>query len=233
MNLHPHTLHTPHAGLPRRKRIAFAIAQPQYADGLRAMVAGEVDMEVVAQATDEATLLRRLEATPADVLVLADPLGSAPIAEVVQRLAQRHPRLAVLVLVEDSPLPTLHSLVQAGAHGLVSLEAGRSELIAALRALYRGQRYVGLSVQQVLFSLLSRPMGAALTYPAQPVHSRLTQREVDILCLLAEGLTSTQIADRLCLSPRTVDTHRKNMLRKTSTNNVAGLIRYGITYGLL
>lgn len=234
MALYPHTLQTPQTGLPRRKRILIADPQPQFMDGLRAMVTGEVDMEVVAHATDEAALVRKLDAQPADVLVISATLGGATAPEMLERLVKRYPRLPILVLVEDQTLPDLQRLARAGAHGLVQQEASRSELISALRALHRGQRFFGLSVQQELFTLLRNPHDAAAhAAPAQPAASRLTDREVDILELLAEGLTSTQIASRLCLSPRTVDTHRKNMLRKTGTNNVAGLIRYGLTYGIL
>jgi DNA-binding NarL/FixJ family response regulator len=221
--------------LSRSRTLFLADTQTPFLEGLQALFESEPNLKVVGMAQQSDMLESQLTLHQPQLLVLTDALVGNHTYALIQRLAGRFPHLRLLVLVEEPNLFATQTLVQAGAHGVLEADAHRSEFLAAARALFRGEYYFGVAVQQSLYTLLRNGPARAVPQPQgqQQSDGRLTEREVGILHLLAEGCTSGEIAERLRLSPRTVDTHRKNMLRKTGVPNAAGLIQYGVRHGLL
>ena len=218
---------------PQARQVVLAEVQPLYADGLRTFIQAEGDMKISRTARKLAQLKQALAGETPNLLLLGEGLTKQPadLPALVRQLREEQPELPIGVLLEQTEGPLLVSLIKAGVTAVVDKDAPRSELLRACRTALRGERYFGNSQQQLLFELVNTNRASAGCEAAR--ESCLTAREVDVLHLLAEGLTSNEIATRLQLSPRTVDTHRKNMLKKTGASNAAGLMKYGLQTGIL
>ena len=198
-------------------------------EGLRLMLAQESGFTVVGEAANGQLLLDQLPTTPADVVLLdlhMPVLGGLATAE---RLRAEYPGLRILMLsMVEEPLSIQHALA-AGAHGYLLKNAVKEEVIMGLRTVLAGRPYLSAEIGLALLARMTSPAPAA----APSASITLTRREQEILQLVAEGLTTAQIADQLFTSKRTVETHRQNILEKTGCKNTAALISYASTQGLL
>jgi len=231
-------------------------------EGLHMLLAQEPGFEVVGEAANGQELLERLPAVPTDVVLLDMNMPVLGGVATAQRLRADHPQTRVLMLsMVDNPRHVSQAL-RAGADGYILKNADRGELVVAIQTVVGGKRFlcseVGLSLLDTMLSVelpaavpdaaVSVPESAAVRTPGSGVGSgigsetarapasgaaSLTRRELEIVRLVAEGLTTQQIADQLFTSKRTVETHRQNLLEKTGTNNTAALIRYAMTQGYL
>ena len=138
-------------------------------------------------------------------------------------LKSHYPKVRVLALTVHREFAFIQGMLKAGVDGYLLKDAGKEELLHAIEVLQKGEPYYDPSVLgQVMNSLR----------PGSPP-SDLSEREIEIVQLIADQLTSKQIAKKLNLSPLTVETHRKNILKKTGTNNVVGLVRYAYKNNLV
>lgn len=190
-------------------RVVIADDHPVFRRGLAGVLAEEADITVVGEASDgdEAVEVSR-EARP-DVVLMDLNMGDRNGVEATRRLAEEVPEAAVLVLTMFDEDQWVHAALRAGAHGyLVKGSAGES-IVGAVRAVARGDAVLGGAVaRRVLGVLADRPGHRTGPFPA------LTGREVEILGLVAAGLSNSQIARRLTLSDKTVRNHLSNILTK-------------------
>lgn len=193
--------------------------------GVKALFACEDDIEVVAEASSMQGALDAVEAHGPDVLLLDLTLGRDDGVEVLRSLRARGASTRVLVLSMHGGDEYLRPALSAGAAGYVVKGAGLDDLVVAVRAVASGDRYVDPSVAPALASPVDR--GAPTGVDA------LTPREREVLCRVAEGQTNRQIADALSLSPKTVDAHRTNLMRKLGAHDAQTLTRIAIRHGLL
>lgn len=197
-------------------------------EGLRLMLAKEPDFTVVGEAANGQLLLDQLPITPADVVLLdlhMPVLGGLATAE---RLHAEYPNLRILMLsMVEEPL-SIQQALAAGAHGYLLKNAVKEEVLMGLRTVLAGRPYLSAEIGLALLARITSPAPAAATASVT-----LTRREQEILQLVAEGLTTVQIADQLFTSKRTVETHRQNILEKTGCKNTAALISYASAQGLL
>ena len=207
-------------------------------NGLRALLAAEADLEVVGEASHGQELLDCLPTTPADVVLLDLAMPVLDGLATTTRLRTEYPALRVLVLTMVAEPQRIGELFAAGAQGYLLKSTGQIELLAAVRAVAAGGLYLcselGLSL---LHQLLAPPPAAhgptAVALANSQRARRLTTRELEVLQLLAVGLTTNEIAAKLFTSKRTVETHRQHILEKTQTKNTAALIHRAVTEGLL
>lgn len=195
--------------------------------GLRALLNAEPDLQVVGEAANGREALKLVAELTPDILVLdinmPDPGGLA----VLQQLGATTPATRVLILTfyEDEAL--LRQAIQAGACGYITKRAIESELIDAVRAVWRGELYIHPSMTRALLA----------PSPAVPADSnlveQLTPREIDVLRYIAQGYTNRQIADELCISVRTVESHRANLTAKLGLRGRVELVRYAREHGLI
>jgi DNA-binding NarL/FixJ family response regulator len=188
----------------------------------------EAGYEVVGTAGDGAQALRVAAATRPEVIVLDLHLPDMSGAEVTRRLLTASPEVRVLMLSASGERQDVLDAVTAGASGYVLKSAQLAELVAAVRATAAGQAVftpglAGLVLGE--YRRLSAPAGKVVA----PV---LTDREAEILRLVAKGLTYPQIAQRLTLSTRTVQNHVQNTLSKLQLHNKAQLVRYALEQGV-
>lgn len=190
--------------------------------GLRLLLQGEPDMHVVGEAGDADAALRMAGTRRPDVLVLDLNMPGTPSLDALPQLLDEGTRIVVLTMQNDPAFA--RQALQAGASGFVLKESASEELVAAIRAAAEGRTY------------LNPEMGARLAAAPQEqprTPGDLTERETEVLRLLALGHTNSEIADQLYLSVRTVETHRAAIQRKLSLSTRAELVRYALDHGLV
>lgn len=189
---------------------------------LRLLLDEESDIEVIAEADDLATVMRRVDQHRPQAVALDLGLLDGSSSEVIRQLHERAPEMRiVIVTMEENPL-FARRVLDAGAIGFVSKELADEELPEAIRRAANGEQYVS--------PRLSLPLGDVHRAVAE---EKLTVREVEVLRLIALGYTSVEIAQRLGLSPRTVETHRARIHRKLDLTSRAELVAYALRRGLL
>lgn len=197
-------------------------------DGLRALLAEEPGLQLVGEAADGQQLLDQLPTIPTDVVLLDLNMPVLDGLATTHRLQAEFPQVRVLILSMVEHPHSIGQVLGAGAQGYVLKNASKSEIVVAIQTVSAGKRFLCSEIGLALLDTVLRT-----DTPAAPAATRLTRREHEIVRLVAEGLTTQQIADQLFTSKRTVETHRQNLLEKTSTKNTAALIKYAVGEGWL
>jgi two-component system response regulator NreC len=191
--------------------------------GLRLLLEREPDLDPVGEAGTAEEALRSLPRLTPDVVVIDVEMPGMGGIEGVARIAERVPEARLLVLSMHDSARDVRRAFDAGAHGYLPKAAADEDLVRAIRAVSSGERYVHPS------------LGAALAAPAAPTGplDDLTAREREVLRLLAFGHTNQEIADRLVVSVRTIESHRAHVMAKLRVTTRAGLVKEALRAGLL
>ncbi|MEW5873803.1 MAG: response regulator transcription factor [Candidatus Zixiibacteriota bacterium] len=206
-----------------RIRIILADDHRLFRAGLRALLEGQPGFEVVGEAIDGHETLKRIATTPADVLLLDISMPALNGIETLRRLAAEHNAVKVIVLSMHSDRYFIAGAFQAGARGYVLKDSAIQELVTGIRIVSKGGVYLSSAIAGVLVSDY-----LALAASASDPDHELSGREREVLQMIAEGKTTKEVASRLCLSVKTVETHRKHMMDKLDIHSVAELTRYAI-----
>ncbi len=205
-------------------RIVLADDHQIVRQGLRAMLGTESDLQLVGETADGLETVRTVARLEPDVLVLDLMMPGLGGLEVVRQLAKRAPRTKIVILSMHSNEAYVLESLSAGAVGYVLKESSAEELVKAIRTVAAGGRYFSPPLSEPALGTYARKAKGA---PLDP-YDTLTAREREVLQLTAEGLTGTEISARLFISPRTVESHRANLLRKLGLRNQKELIRYSV-----
>jgi DNA-binding NarL/FixJ family response regulator len=197
--------------------------------GLRALFEQQDELRVVGEAESGEQLLAQLPATPCDVVLLDLHMPGLDGVATARRLHAEFPDVRVLVLSMNDHALSIGRAMEAGARGYVLKNASHDEIVVGVRAVAAGKRFLCSELGLVM---LGKVLAGEPEAAPQPT-SGLTAREMEILRLVADGLTNAQIADQLFTSPRTVETHRQNLLAKTGAKNTAALVRAAASKGWL
>jgi two-component system, NarL family, response regulator NreC len=197
--------------------------------GLRLLLEAQRDLKLVGEAGNGIEALDLVERMKPAVLVADLMMPGLGGADVTREVARRwsHTRVVILSMHDDDAY--VRQALQLGAAGYVLKDASAAELIDAIRAAAAGRRYLSPSLEERQHEILLKQIPAAVLDP----YETLTNRERQMLHLSAEGLSAAQIAEQLFLSPRTVETHRANLMRKLGVRSQAELIRYALLRGIL
>lgn len=194
--------------------------------GLRRILDAEEGVTVVGEVEDGAAALRALERAPADVLVLDLAMPGVDGFGVLQRAKGAQPSIRILVLTMHADPAYVARAVREGADGYLLKDSAVKDLVAGVRAVHGGRQYFTPRIQHELAEFLrAKPV-------TSPLES-LTDREREVLKLVAEGLATKEIAGRLDISARTVETHRANLMRKLDLRSIARLVQFAIREGLV
>jgi len=209
---------------PPRIRLLLADDHTLFRHGLKRLLEAEDDIEVVGEAHDGAEAVRKAAALRPDLAVLDIGMPGLLAFEAARQIRHERPRTRVLFLSMYEDEDYVVQANQAGAAGYVLKDTPASELVAAIRAIHQGGRYLS---PRVVSTLLARP---ARPEPARrPPHlESLTRRERETMKLLAEGMSVKAIAAQLGLSIKTVDTHKLNLMRKLGVHNKAQLVQCAV-----
>ena len=209
-------------------RVLIADDHTLVRESLVGLLQGDAGIMVVAQAADGVETVEKALATRPDVVITDLSMPRLGGLEVVRRLREALPDTKVLVLTMHKEDEYVLQAVRAGASGYLVKDSAASELLAAVRSLHAGRGYFGPQAAMTLAEQLQHPE-RALDDP----YGRLTTREREVFHLLAEGLTTKEIARRLDISVKTAENHRGRVLDKLGTRNTAELVRYALRKGLL
>ena len=218
-------------------RVLIADDQPVVRDGL-AMLLGLIDdVEIVATAADGLEAVERASAGRPDVVLMDLRMPELDGAEATRRILASNPETRVLVLTTYADDKSLFPALQAGAHGYLTKDATAEDIEDALRAVVAGQTHLDPAIQQRLVSAVvdqATPMspGDPGAEPSTDPPDELTPREVEVLKLIAAGLSNREIADQLFLSGATVKTHINRIFYKTGARDRAQAVRYAYEHGL-
>jgi two-component system, NarL family, response regulator NreC len=197
--------------------------------GLRMLINTQPDMIVVAEAGDGLAAVHQATETKPDVVVMDITMPAMGGIQAIEQIRQALPQTQILVLTMHDDTAYLRSALAAGASGYVVKKSADSELISAITAVHRGQMFVDLASSSgaIQYALLKEP-----SRPGDP-KSLLSQREKAVLTLVSEGYTNQQVADRLCLSVKTIETYRMRLAEKLGLRTRADLTRYALEIGLI
>jgi len=199
-------------------------------EGIRALLELQNDIDVVGEASDGREAVQKVQALTPDVVVMDISMPSMGGIEATRQIVKENPSARVVILSRHDNLSYARFLLQAGASGYVPKKAVSAELAAAIRAVYAGEVFLHPSIAK---AIAQDYLQLVQSEHKTDAYERLTEREKEILQLLAEGYSSRQIAERLYLTVKTVLNHRKNIMEKLGVDNAAQLIKYAIKIGLV
>ncbi len=181
-------------------------------EGIRSLLLNNPDIELIGHAMSAGSCMAFLQKTLPDVILMDINLPDRSGIELCVEVSRKYPEVRIIGLSTFSQQSMVEKMMESGALGYVLKNGTREELIDGISACMRGEKYLSGEISR------SIQKNAAL----RPV---LTRREKEVLCLIAEGLTNSEVAEKLFVSTATVDTHRKNLLSKFDARNTASLIR--------
>jgi DNA-binding NarL/FixJ family response regulator len=199
-------------------------------EGLRVMLGNQPDMEVVGTAANGREAVRLVDEHEPDIVVIDISMPELNGIEAISQMLPRHPRIKVIVLSIHETKPYVYRTLKAGAKGYLIKETAGLEVVDAVRAVYRGERYLSQRISDLLTDVAFRKL--EMPMEVSPLE-RLSSREREILQLVAEGKTSQEIAERLSISPKTVDTYRSRLMHKIGVEDMAGLVKFAIQHGVI
>jgi len=211
-------------------RILIADDHAVFRSGLKALLEKEADLKVVGETGDGFATIEAVAAEDVDVLLLDITMPKLPGPKVAEAVLRERPQLAIVVLTMHEDEYYMQELFKIGARAFVLKKSTGTDLLQAIRAAHRGEQYVDPALtSHVISSYLGRPARGK----AQGRLDLLTPREQEVSTLLAYGHTNAEIAQKLCISARTVETHRTNLMAKLDLKSRAELVRFAIDNGLV
>ena len=198
-------------------------------DGVHAVLEENEDIEIIGKATTGKQAVQMSREQQPDILVMDITMPDISGIEAARHITTEHPAIKVLCLSMHADRGFVMAALEAGASGYVLKDAAKAELHRAICAVMVGQIYLSPVIAgQVVDAARSRAVVNAVSGV-----SLLTDREREVLQLLAQGETSKQLAHRLHLSVKTVGTHRRNIMRKLNIDNIAGLTKFAIRENMI
>ena len=197
--------------------------------GLRALLEAEADFSVVGEAADGLEVAGLVERLEPDVLIVDVMMPGLGGLEVTRQVRQRCPKTRVVVLSMYASEAYVVEALRNGAGGYVLKDASAADLLEAVQAVAAGRRYLSPPLsERAIDAYVERAKAGRLD-----LYETLTTREREVLHLAAEGYSNPEVAARLSISPRTVETHRANLMRKLALQSQSDLIRYALRRGIL
>lgn len=194
--------------------------------GLRQTIGAQPDLRIVAECQTGREALNALRLHPCQVLLLDLSLPDMSGLDVLKHVRTHHASVAVLILSGYPETQFGLNVLRGGASGFVSKSSGEADLLGAIRTVARGNRYVGPELAELLLNGLDGNGN-------EPLHGALSEREFQIFCKLAVGVSVTEIAQKLFLSVKTVSTYRTRILEKMGMRTNADITAYAIKNGIM
>ncbi|OGO23059.1 MAG: hypothetical protein A2Z28_08700 [Chloroflexi bacterium RBG_16_51_9] len=198
-------------------------------DGICTLLALAGDIEVVGEAANGNEALKMVEKTEPDVVLMDISMPIMDGLEATRRICREFPRTKVLVLTQYDDKEYVFPIIQAGASGFISKVASSSELAPGIRSVFHGDSYLSPSVAKLLVELYHHGGGQVGHDP----YAQLTDREREVLKLMAEGYTTRQISNMLVVTPKTVEGHKTRLMAKLDIHNRIDLVKYALRKGII
>ena len=206
-------------------RILIADDHPMFREGLRRILARCPDFDVAHEASNGQEVFEKVWKNEYDIVLLDIAMPRTPGLEVLKRLKTEKPKLPVLVLSMYPEEQYAVRVIKAGASGYLTKESASEELITAIRRISGGRKYITSSIAERLADDVE-------TTADKPLHDILSDRELEVFRMVSEGKTTTQIAEGLLLSVKTISTYRSRILEKMKMKTNAELIHYAVKHNI-
>ncbi len=198
-----------------------------FVDGVKAILSQIENLEVIGEANDGEALLKLIAVNPPDVVLMDMNMPELNGLETTKIMVERYPAVKVIMLTMHDSSDYIQRLIKAGANGYVLKNTGKEELKLAIETVHAGDSYYSKEVTQRIMDAMNRKKEVQTNV----MNVELTEREMDVLKLIAAEMTTNEIADKLCISSHTVETHRKNLISKLQVRNSMGLVKYAMQMG--
>lgn len=193
--------------------------------GLSSILREQGAFEICSEVDNGALVLTAFESVKPKLCILSFSMPEMDGIVIAKKIIEKYPEANILLMAGEADQKTLNEFLDSGAFGLLHKTAHHIELIDAAQKVADGERYLGKQFSRMM---THEYMRLARQRKRRDSGKSITKREREILSLLIEGLTSTEIADKLYISPRTVEKHRTNLLKKLGQKNTASLVRYAL-----
>lgn len=198
-----------------------------FREGIRSLLDKEHDLEIIGEASSGRESVKLAEELKPDIIVMDITMRDLNGIEATKRIKSENPKIKIIALSMHLVDNILIQAFKAGISGYILKDASRLELIEAIRTVHLGHQYISAEISDILVEAIQIGTGST-----KPGDSPLTSRENEILQLIAEGKTIKQIASELFISPKTVASHRANIMEKLNIHNLPQLTKYAIAAGL-
>ena len=218
-------------------KVLIADDHKMFVDGIDSILRNEEDIVVVDRCYDGTSIFPALEKNEIDVILLDVNLPGLNGIEVTERLTKEKPKIRILALSMYNEESFVSEILKKGAHGYILKNTGRTELVTGIRTVFEGESYFSKDVTETIMNSLMKKQKGEIK-PANPKHSiivipKLSRREKEVLALIAKEFTTQEIAEKLFISLKTVESHRSSLLSKLNARNSAGLVRIAIKHNLV
>ena len=204
--------------------IAITDDHPLLSEGLKNILAQETFLNIVGCYPTAEALRNALNNTKIEVLLLDINLLDANGLELIAPLLKNNPELKIIILSVHNEYAVINSAFQEGAHGYIQKNASVTEILLGIQEILKGNKFKCKQTQLIVDKKNSIELKSV---------PKLTRREKEILAVAAMGLTTNQIAEKLFISPHTVESHRKNLIEKFRASNLSSAIKMAYDYGLI
>ncbi|UCG06869.1 MAG: response regulator transcription factor [Desulfobacterales bacterium] len=214
------------------KKIKIVLAEDHtiLREGLKALLSADPTFEIIGEAEDGRTAVRCVDKLGPDLLLMDLSMPRMSGMEAIREIKKRYPQTKIIALTVHKTEEYLHTTLQAGADGYVLKDATHAELVLAIKNVMKGKSYLSPGVsEKVIEGYLEGKASVMSDTPWE----KLSQREREVLKLIAEGYKNKEIAEDLCISLKTVEKHRANLMKKLDRHNAAELTVYAMEKGLV
>jgi DNA-binding NarL/FixJ family response regulator len=215
-----------------QKNIKIVIAEDHtiLREGLKALLISDPQFDIIGEAADGREAVRCVEKLRPDLILMDLSMPRMSGMEAIREIKNRHPQTRIIALTVHKTDEYLHTTLQAGADGYVLKDATHAELVLAIKNVIKGKSYLSPGVsEKVIEGYLEGRESVATDSPWETV----SPREREVLKLIAEGYKNKEIAADLCISLKTVEKHRANLMKKLDLHNAAALTVYAMQKGLV
>lgn len=200
-------------------------------EGLKSLLEDEEDIAFVAGANSMAEALSFLKSNTIDVILMDINMPDGSGIEATEKIKKLYPAVKVIALTMHDDISIITKMVKAGASGYILKRTNMNEVIDALRTVHSNGRYLSSNTQQIIMDNIGT--SSSISDDKEESKPSLSSREIEVLTLIAKEYNNEQIAEKLFISERTVEAHRRNIFIKTKTKSIVGLIKYAISKGLI
>lgn len=211
----------------KKHRIILVDDHQMLIDGLSAILAANDTIEIIKTYTNGNLLLEEINELNPQIVLTDISMPEIDGYELTKKIKKLNPSIQVIALSMSGNIADINKMLDVGISGYVLKNVGNQELIEAIHKVAQGKMHFSDDVtEEMVKNKHSKP-------EKNEDHAKLTERELEILKLIVQELNNAEIADKLFISERTVETHRKNMIRKFNTKTIVGLIKYAMDYKLI
>jgi DNA-binding NarL/FixJ family response regulator len=219
--------------LTQKQKLIIVDDHPMFREGLKSIIAQNPDLEVLGESGEGKTALKMAKSLQPDLVLMDISLPDITAIDLTRTIKRLLPETQILIISMHAKIDYITAAFQAGAKGYVVKDAPSGKILQAVELVSRGEYFLDASVARQVVERLAELPGSKVNIDNDAAYESLTRREQEILGLIADEQSTKEIADRLCISPKTVENHRTNIMAKLGIHSTMEIVRYAAKLGLI